>query len=200
MSHISLVVGAFVLASGVWQQPPPFAAPASGHLRWVRGSVTEISPASLTVQLSKKTLTLVLDANTRFLRPAADTSAARPSVGSVIDVHYVDKKPGQRAVAILSDPLGTAKPRWIAGHSYRGVITRIKNRDVDVRVDTKNRRVKFIKNSQVTGVDGQSLAIGYKAGPTQLSVGEEILVTWNQNEDDFEVLEIRKLPPSPLGS
>ena len=46
MSHISLVVGVFVLASGVWQQPPPVAAQDSGRLRWVRGAVIDVSPAS----------------------------------------------------------------------------------------------------------------------------------------------------------
>ena len=193
MSHISLVVGVLVLAGGVWQQAPPVAAQNSGQLRWVRGAVIDVSPASLTVQLRNKTLTLSLTSDTRVVRPAGDTSTDRPQVGSLIEVHYVDKKPVQRAVLILSGTLGTAKVPRRAGYSYRGVISRTKNRDVYVRVDTKTRVVKMDSKTQLTGVDGQSLAIGWKVATTQLSAGDEVLVTYNQQEDDLLALEIRKI-------
>jgi len=193
MSHISLVVAVFVLASGVSQQPPSVAAQNSGQLRWVRGAVIDVSPASLTVQLRNKTLTLSLTSDTRVVRPAGDTSTDRPQVGSLIEVHYVDKKPVQRAVLILSGTLGTAKVPRRAGYSYRGVISRTKNRDVYVRVDTKTRVVTMDSKTQLTGVDGQSLAIGWKVATTQLSAGDEVLVTYNQQEDDLLALEIRKI-------
>ena len=137
MVPMSLVIGVFVLAGGLLQQPPPVAVQAPGQLRWVRGAVIDLSPASLTVQLSNKTLTLSLDSDTRVVRPDGDTSTDRPQVGSLIEVHYVDKKPVQRAVLILSGTLGTAKVPRRAGYSYRGVISRTKSRDVSVRVDTK---------------------------------------------------------------
>ena len=193
MSHISLVVGVFVLASGVWQQPPSVAAQDSGRLRWVRGAVTEVSPASLTVQLRDKTLTLTLDRDTRVVRPTTEAAATQVNVGSLVEVHYVDKKPVQRAVLILSGTLGTAKVPRRAGYSYRGVISRTKNRDVSVRVDTKTRVVKMDSKTQLTGADGQSLAIGWKVATTQLSAGDEVLVTYNQQEDDLLALEIRKI-------
>ena len=193
MSHISLVVGVFVLASGVWQQPPPVAAQDSGRLRWVRGAVIDVSPASLTVQLRDKTLTLTLDRDTRVVRPTAEAAATQVNVGSLVEVHYVDKKPVQRAVLILSGTLGTAKVPGRPGYSYRGVISRTKNRDVSVRVNTKTRVVKMDARTQLTGVDGQSLAIGWKVATTQLSAGDEVLVTYNQQEDDLLALEIRKI-------
>ena len=200
MSPMSVFVGALVLGGGFLQQPAVTVSQASGHLRWVRGTITEISPASLSVALRDKVVTIGLDQDTQMVGPDAVTSTARPSVGSLVEVHYTDKKKVQRAVLILSGQLGRAKMPRRAGYSYRSVISRIKNRDIDVRVDTKNRRVKMDNKSQLTGVDGQPLAAGWKTGTAQLSAGEEILVTWDQQEDDFIVLEIRKLPPSSLGS
>lgn len=193
MSHISLVVGVFVLASGAWQQPPEVVAQKSGQLRWVRGSVTEVSPASLTVQQRDKTLTLTLDPDTRVVRPAADAAATPVNVGAMVEVHYVDKKPAQRAVVILSGTLGTAKAPRRAGYSYRGVIRRTEKRDVYVGVDTKTRVVKMDSKTQLTSGLGQSLAIGWKVATTQLSAGDEVLVTYSQQEDDRVALEIRKL-------
>ena len=197
MSHISLVVGVFVLASAVWQQPPPVAAQDSGRLRWVRGSVTEVSPASLTVQLRDKTLTLTLDRDTRLVRPTADAAATPVNVGSLVEVHYVDNKPVKRAVLILSGTLGTAKAPRRAGYSYQGVISRMKKSSAYLKVDAKTREVHFDQKTTLTGESGDALAIGRKAVAPQLSVGQAVLVTYNEQSDGDQsyqlALEVRKL-------
>lgn len=197
MSPMSVFVGALVLAGGFLQQPAVTVSQASGHLRWVRGTITEISPASMTVALRDKVVTIGLDQDTQIVGPDAVTSTARPSVGSLVEAHYTDKKKVQRAVLILSGRLGTATMPRRAGYSYRGVISRMKNSSAYLKVDGKTREVHFDQKTTLTGESGDALAIGRKAVAPQLSVGQAVLVTYLEQSDGDSsyqlALEVRKL-------
>jgi len=50
-----------------------------------------------------------------------------------------------------------------------------------------------LTRTQLTGGAGQSLPIGWTVAITQLSTGDEVLVTYNQQEDDLRALEILTL-------
>ena len=197
MSPLIVFVGALVLAGGFLQQPAVTVPPASGHLRWVRGTITEISPASMTVALRDKVATIGLDQDTQMVGLDAVTATARTSVGSLVEVHYTDKKKVQRAVLILSGPLGTAKMPRRAGYSYRGVISRMKKSSAYLKVDAKTREVNFDQKTTLTGERGDALAIGRRAVAPQLSVGQAVLVTYNEQSDGDSsyqlALEVRKL-------
>lgn len=207
MAFMALVVGVFVLASGHLPPPPSVVAQPSGHLRWVRGTVTDASSGSLTVQLRDKTLTLTTDRETRLVRPAANGSATQPGVGSLIEVHYVDRKPSPRAVLILDGIPVAAPVSKRPGRSYRGVISRVKRSSVSIKVDARTRGVKMDSHTRLTGVDGGSLAVGWKAVAGQLSAGEDVLVVYDEQSDDINTgdliipgsyqraVEIRKLGP-----
>jgi hypothetical protein len=172
MAHISLAVGVFVLASGVCQ-PPLVAAPDSGRLRWVHATVATTSPESLTLQLRDKTLTVALD-----------PSAPAVQVGSLVEVHYLEK-PSPRAVLILdglpADTVVSKRP----GRSYRGVVSRTKSQSVYVRVDNKNREVKMYSKTRLTTPDGALLVTGSKPVAAQLAVGEELLINYDQQSEDM---------------
>jgi hypothetical protein len=199
MTDISLVVGVFVLATGVLQQSPPVGAPASGHLRWVHATVAQTTPASVTLQLRDKTLTVALDPGARIL-----------PVGSLVEVHYLEK-PAPRAVLILDrlPPETVVSKR--AGRSYRGVISRTKSQSVYLRVDNKNREVKMYSKTRLTGADGRVLVTGSKTVAAQMSVGEEVLINYDQQSEDMmagdllipgssdRALVIRKLGASATG-
>ena len=172
MSLISLVVGVFVLTSGSWQ-PAPVTAQDSGKLRWVHATVAETSPTAITLQLRDKTLTLALDRDARVM-----------PVGSLVEVHYVER-PAPRAVIILDslppDTVVSKRP----GRSYRGVVTKARSGSVYVRVDNKNREVKMDSKTRLMAADGQVLTTGWKLVAPQLVVAEELLITYAQQSEDL---------------
>lgn len=173
MAHISLVVGVFVLATGVLRSSAPVAAPVSGNLRWVHAAVATASPESLTLQLRDKTLTVALDPGARIV-----------PVGSLVEVHYLEK-PAPRAVLILDGLPPETVVSKRAGRSYRGVVSRTKSQSVNLRVDNKNREVKMYSKTRLIGADGRVLVTGSKTVAAQMSVGEEVLVNYDQQSEDM---------------
>lgn len=204
MVFMPLVV-AFVLGSGLLQ-PSPAAVPPAGHLRFVRGTVVTSSPGSVTVQLRGKSIVLSLAPDTRMMtsHAAAEAVTMPPAVGSLIEVHYVARKPIAQAVLIAGLPATTPVSKR-PGLSYRGVISRSKGSAVSLTVDTKTRGVTLDKHTRLIDVDGRSLAIGGKAVSNQLVAGDWVLVTYDEQSDDIysgdaylpgshqRALEIRRL-------
>jgi hypothetical protein len=211
MTLRSLFLGVLVLAGGSWQQPQPAAAPVSGHLRWVRGIVTAVSPDSVTLKLRNNTLTLAIDPTTEmvgtsFANPAPRAPADLPVVGSLVAAHYTDRKNNRRAVLVVDGvPDGQAALSKRPGRSYRGSVKGTKRGTLSMQVDTRTRGVKLDSRTKLTDTDGRSLAIGSKAIAGLLSAGEDVLVTYDDKSDDMylgdttissnyqRAIEIRKL-------
>lgn len=203
MTFVSLFVGVVVFSSGLLQTPPAVLA-ESGQLRWVRGTVTETSSTSLTVQLRDKAVSLVLDSDSKVVPAFGGDATLRVQAGARVEVHYLDKKPA-RAVLILDGIAADLTASKRPGRSYRGVISRIKRSAVSVRIATRTRGVTMEKNTKLVDVDGRSLAIGGKAISGQLAIGDPVLVTYDEQSDDVfsgdvyipgshqRALEIRRL-------
>jgi hypothetical protein len=213
MTLLSLVAG--VLAAGLSAVPaePPQVAAASSHgsFRWVRGSVTAVSPDSLILKLRNKSLTLTLDPATQVFRPggaAASVSGGLPVVGSVVEAHYVEHRQVRRAAMIYEQGGGSSNElSKRPGTSYRGLANGLSRNTLKVRIDSKSRGVKVDAKTRLTDSDGRALAVGRKPIGALLAAGEEVLVTYANDSDDIiagdvmifgstqRALEIRKLRP-----
>jgi hypothetical protein len=177
----------------------------------VRGSVTAVSPDALTLQLRNKSLTLTLDPATQVFgtgRAAASISSSLPAVGSVVEAHYVEHRHVRRAAMIYEQGAGGATElSKRPGTSYRGVANGVKRSTLAVRVNSKSRGVQLDGKTRLIGSDGRALAVGRKPIGVLLSPGEEVVVTYaNDNADMIagdvmifgstqRALEIRKLRP-----
>ena len=173
-----------------------FAAPStttdSGKLRWVRGQVTAVSTDTLTLKLRSKELTVALD------------GAVPPAIGTLVEMHYVDKRGARRAVLIFAaDP--SAALSKSPGTSYRGVITRFKWGKMSLTADAKSHRIKLDGKTRLVDMDGRILANGSKAVAGLMPVGEDVVVKYEDDGGTMvigdttvaagadQALEIRKL-------
>lgn len=216
MAFPSPFLGVLLLAGCLWQQAQPAVAPIPGNLRWIRGVATAVSPDSLTLRLRDDSLTMTIDPTTEVVRASPVSRAPRAptdllTVGSLIEVHYTDLKAARRAVLIVDGVAGgSAASSKRPGRSYRGLVIETKRGTLSMRVETRARSVKLVSRTKLTDTDGRSLAIGWKAIASQLSAGEVVLVTYDEQSDDIvtgdtaiyssyqRALEIRKLHMTPV--
>ena len=180
-----LTLACTVLMAGGLSASSQAATPLSGDLRWVRGAVVAVSPASLTLKLGDGVLTLSVDASTEVItaRPAVTLvpgSAATGSlaVGSLVQAHYLDRQ-GKRAVVIIVDDSGAP---WSlakrAGSSVRGELKHVKSRTVSIRIDRRSRDIVMDDRTTLVDRDGHVRASGAKAITAVLPARADLLVTW----------------------
>jgi hypothetical protein len=165
-----LVVAIGLLQAHLTAAAPTALFPAvSGELRWVRGTVASVNPDALTLTLRNSDLTIARDATSR-----------PPAIGTVVEAHYLDKRGTRRAVLVFEMDSSTELSKR-PGHSYRGVVKRIKWRNVALRADAKSHGVNLVKKTRLVDISGRALASGPKEIAGLLPVGEDVIVKY---EDD----------------
>jgi hypothetical protein len=171
----SLIVCSLFLAASSLH--PQGASPDPGQLRWIRGTVTSVSPSSMTLQLRDDTLTLDLE------------PGMAPPVGARLEVHYSDRRGQRRAVLILDAGVaGTLSRRpW---RSFRGTVDRLRRGTVSLRVEGRRRDVGLDSRTTLLAVDGRALASGRADVAAALTDGEPLLVIYVEQSDDMMVGDV----------
>lgn len=186
----SLFISALVLASGL-SQPPSDPALTAGSLRWVRGHVTAVSPTLLTLKLRDSDLALTITPATHVVPASLSGRAAtdlRP--GALVEAHYTDRKGVRNAVLVVADVPDADSVSKRPGRSFRGLVRESKRNTLKLRVENKNRDVTLDKRTRLIDAGGQPLAVGSKEVSARLSGGEEVLVTYVEQNDDMMVNDL----------
>jgi hypothetical protein len=198
MALLPILVCTLFLTGGPGVGPQPAPAAASGQLRWVRGTIVTVSPESLSLQLRSNVLTVGLDSSTE------GTTAL--SVGSMVDVHYSERRGIRRAVLIF--PLVAGSSSELSkrpGKSLRGVVMKGKSHSLTMRVDARTRKIVLDSHTQLVDRESHPLASGDRAITPLIAPGDELLVKYEEvsnvvpiegmylTSDDTRAVEIRKL-------
>lgn len=174
-----------IVALGV-VQPAPAAGPSA--MRWARGLVSAVSPTEITLKLRATSVTIGLDASTVF---ESATGAKAPSVGSVVEVHYTDKKKVNRAVLILHDgPSGSTELSRKPGHSYRGVTQGATKGKLKLVLGKRTQPLDLDSHTTLVDDKGQTLAKGKKDVGPLLKDGEPVLVKYDEDDDSTTVGDV----------
>lgn len=175
MSLRSLIVCVLLLAApGLYSQE---ASLDPGQLRWVRGTVTSVSPASMTLQLRGDPLTIALD------------GVAPPAEGTRVEVHYTDRRRERRAVLIFGAGVsGTISRR--PGRSLRGSVDRLRRSTLSLHVEGRRRDVSLDSRTTLLTIDGRALASGRSDVAAALAGGEPLLVIYEEQSDDMMVGDV----------
>jgi hypothetical protein len=189
MSLASLVIGALVLA-GSPQPPPTDPALTAGSLRWVRGHVTAVSTTRLTLKLRDSDLALIITPGTVVGASAGARAVTALAAGTFVEAHYSDRKGVRNAVLVIADVPDVDSASKRPGRSFRGLVRQSKRSTLKLRVENKNREVTLDKRTRLIDTGGQSLAVGAKEVSSRLSGGEEVLVTYVEQNDDMMVNDI----------
>jgi hypothetical protein len=171
---VRMVALAAALAAS--RSPILSASGISGDIRWVRGTVSASSPASLSVTAGDRCLVLKMNASTEIVGGSgARTAPIAP--GTLVQAHFRTED-GKVAVVVIDTAVTASQPSAREGTSVRGEVQRVGSSSVSLRVDRGTRDLVFDDHTTLLDRDGHVRATGAKAIAPLLAAGTDVVVTW----------------------
>ncbi len=174
---LRFAVAALLLAPG----PALHAQSDASTLRWVRGRVASNSPGTIVLQLR----------DGRPLAVACDTRCAAASPGSLVELHYVDRKGERRAEHLFVGPAADGELSRRPGRSVRGLVIRARTSSVQLQVGTKKRSYEIERKATFVEAGGwQPVATGRDAIAARIRTGEEVLLKYEEDDSSIQAGEV----------
>jgi hypothetical protein len=165
-----------------------FAQSDAVTFRWVRGRVMSNTPGTIIVTLQ----------GTRQLSVTCDARCDAASPGSLVELHYSDRKGQKRAEYVFVGPSADNELSRKPGRSVRGIVARTRKSSVQLQVGSKKRSYEIERKAAfVEAGQWQPAASGRAEVIARLVVGESVLLKYEEQDSSIYVGDVL-LPQTTL--